>query len=373
MILFILITFIIITILSYSGFGNQMHINDILLALFWIGFFYYITNKKTIRPTILGRLSLLVNPICIVLLINVLLNYKSNTQLVNYTTLFGIIIGTSLLSRINWLKGSLFKTGLIVWFFAWIMSNLFLPGRIMSGWNNNSTIGLIPAMMCGMGYIYLSNNSMKYIIICICLLLSITILLHLENRSSILSLLLFGLLSTPYILKRFSNISLFRIFYLTAIFINIGFPLFNEIIGQWDLYNDAVSISLEYATSKEDGFNGRDQLWKLALSILEQKPILGHGGVRGIYFHNFSCDVLTQFGWLGWFTFAIMYIRIMEACFVPNSRANIFLFAIGCILILNAFENALFANNYFSIYSYILLAIPLYIKNNTKTRYCLNI
>lgn len=372
MILFILVAFVLITILSYSGFGSVMHVNDIMLVLFWIGILYYLTSDKVTRPTILGHLSIIVNPLCIILLINILLNYKSCVQLVNYTTLFGIIIGTSLLSRINWLKGSLFKIGLITWFFAWFISSLFLPGSILSGWNSNSAIGLIPAMMCGMGYIYLSNNSRRYIAIYICLILSITILLRLENRSSILSLLLFGLLSTPYVLRNFSKISTFRIFYLGAIFINIGIPFFNEIIGQWNIYNDAVSISLEYASNKEDSFNGREQLWKIALSLLEQKPILGYGGIRGIYFHNFSCDVLTQFGWLGWITFAIIYIRIMETCFVPNSRSNIFLFAIGCILILNSFENAFLANSYFSIFSYILLAIPLNIKSNTKTIFCLN-
>ncbi len=295
------------------------------------------------------------------LLTNVLLNYNNSIQLINYTTLFGITIGVSLLSHIEWFKGSLFKTGIILWCVAFIITNFFLPGGILSGWSKNSAIGLIPAIMCGLGYIYLSDNQKKGIVFYIGLLLSITILLRLENRSSILSLLLFGLLSVPFVFKKISGRLPFRIFYLSVIFINIGVPLFNELIGQWDLYNDAVSVSLEFA-NKGDGFNDRDKLWKFALSLLEKKPLLGYGGIRGVYFHNFSCDVLTQFGWIGWFTFAFMYIRLMETCFIPGARTNIFLFAIGSILILNTFENALFANNCVSIYSYLLFAIPLHIK-----------
>lgn len=361
MILFILISLVIITILSYSGFGNQIHINDGLLIISWIGIFYYITNKNLRKPLILGQWSILINPICIILLFNVISNYYNPIQLLNYTTLFGIIIGTTILSHVRWLKGSPFKTGIILWFISWSMTILFIPGSILSGWNKNSSIGLMPAIMCGLGYIYISHKPFKNIYFYACLSLSLLILLRLENRSSIISLLLFGLIATPYLIKNFSNITLFRLFYIGTLFINIGFPLFNEFINHWDLYNNAVSISLEY-TNKGEGLSGREDLWNFALSLLEHKPLLGYGGMRGIYFHNFSCDILTQFGWIGWFTFAFMYIRLMEKCFIPGCKSNIFLLAIGSLLILNTFENALLANCTFSIYSYVLFAIPLYLK-----------
>lgn len=188
----------------------------------------------------------------------------------------------------------------------------------------------------------------------------------LENRSSILSLIIFGILAYPPVFKYTQKKLYFRILYITVILFNVSLPLFNDYIGHLDFYNDVVSVSQEYI-DKSGGFSNRDIRWNKALIELSYNPILGNGGKRTIYYHNFSCDVLTQFGWLGFATFAAMYCLIMEKCFSTAGRSNIFLIAFTSLLILNTFENTLFADSGFTIFPYFLFAIACRLKySDTK-------
>jgi hypothetical protein len=92
---------------------------------------------------------------------------------------------------------------------------------------------------------------------------------------------------------------------------------------------------------------------------------LGAAGMRPVYLHNFSMDVLSEFGWIGWSTFVLMLVMLFEKCFnESNFRANIFLLAMVCFIVLNTFENALFANGAFSILPYFFFAIAWRLKTH---------
>lgn len=355
--LFILIVGVVLTLVSYSGFGDSMHINDYLLFSAFGACAYYMKNRDDETGFSLGQYGIWIAIICGVMLCNVFLNYKSLSQLLNYTTLFGIAIGVSLLTRIRWDDVDFLKAGIAVWSLSTIIIWLFTPGNVLSGWNPNSAIGIIPCVICGLSLIYVSDNKYRLKIFYACLVLTSYIVLLLENRSSLIALIIYSIIAIPYAFQ-FANRRLwFRVFYIGVLLLNVGMPLFNEIIGQTDWYNDAVSVSQEYV-NKDGGFSNRDYLWKIALYKLSSHPLLGYAGIRNVYYHNFSCDVLTQFGWLGWITFASMFCMVMEKCYSDKSRANIFLFGCGCLLVLNTFENAFLANGFFTVYPYLLFAIP---------------
>ncbi|MCM1140871.1 MAG: O-antigen ligase family protein [Muribaculum sp.] len=359
----ILIIGLAISILTYSGFGDAIKLNEKLLyaSLGIAVYFYWINSAK--RGFRIGPVGYLISLSCLFLILNVFSDYVHYTQLLNFVTLFGLIVGTNLLSRIKWNRTNSLKTGIILWLLSWFLIQLFLPGKFLSGWNDNSAIGLMPALMCGLCFVYLSDIKFKNYLFYGCLLLSVSVVLTLENRSSIISLLVYGILAYPLVFKYINTKKIFRILYISALLLNVGLPLFSDTIGQLDLYNDLMSASQEYV-DKNGGFSDRDVRWEIALSQLSLNPLLGNGGIRTLYYHNFACDVLTQFGWLGFATFTAMYCLIMEKCFSPRSRSNIFLIAFACLLILNTFENAFLANGYFTIFPYFLTAIAWQLKNS---------
>lgn len=365
--LFFLIIGLISTILIYSGFGGEIHLNDRLLYIgYAIAIYFYFIKTKDVTFHI-GKLGILISIVCSIMLINVGLNWKDANQLLNFTTLFGLIIGIGVLSCVKWSEMNFFKSGFIFWILAWLLVQLFFPGRVLSGWNPNSSIGIVPCLLCGMCLIYNSDNPRKLIYFYAAFLLTVYVVMILENRSSFVSLLAFGLASCPLIFRMLRKRLYFRILYLSAFAINICTPIFNKIIGQSDIYTGILSYCQQYF-QKAGGFSGRDQIWNIALLKFSHSPIFGTAGLRDMYYHNFSCDVLTQFGWLGMITFAIMYCAIMEKCFSKKGCSNIFLLAFSSLLILNTFENALFANGYFTIFPYFLLAIAWQIKYSRTSR-----
>lgn len=363
--LLLLILGITISILTFSGYGETLGLNEKLMYLGWgVSIFCYLIKRNELTFKI-GKISYLISLSCILILINILSHYRSYTQLLNFTTLFGIVIGTAILSKVKWNESEFLRYGIIVWAASWVLIQLFLPGRVLSGWNDNSAIFLIPAVTCGLGLIYQSKLNYKIYIFYGCLLLTVSTILTLENRSSILALIVFGVIAYPKFFKYSQKKSIFRILYMSVLLLNVCMPLFNDFIGQLDIYNNIMSASQEYV-NKAGGFSDRDVRWNIAIYELSQNPILGNGGIRTIYYHNFSCDVLTQFGWLGFATFSAMYCLIMEKCFAKDGYSNIFLIAFACLLVLNTFENTLFADNCFTIFPYFLFAIAWQMKCTTS-------
>lgn len=361
---YILLVGLIITILAYSGFGDSIHISENLTYVGWVAIIYWLLNIRKFDLLKANWICLPTFILSLFFLGGLIQSWQDISQLTNFTTLFGMVIGTSILSKINWSAMDFFKSGLILWLFSWMIIQMLLPGRPLSGWNPNSAICVVPCLMCGLCLIYISKKRLYFYG---CLVLSVAIVLTMENRSSLISLLIFGFLSIPYVFDKMKNRTWFRVFYIGALVINVGFPLFNDVIGHWGWYNDLVSVSQEF-TGKDGGFSGRDSLWRYAILCVAYNPLFGSFGARmDIYFHNFSCDVLLQFGWFGWITFALSYIYLMESCYYKVGKSNIFLLAFVCLIILNTFENALLANGHFTIFPYFLFAVACNLKTTNQT------
>jgi hypothetical protein len=300
-----------------------------------------------------------------IILLSILFNYQDSGQFINYTTLFGILIGASLLSNIKWERTEFFKGGIVLGVVSVLLINLFLPGRALSGWNPNSAIIITPAALLALSLIYYSSNKcriMCYLIIAVALLSSIK---ELSNRSSLLAVCMLALL--PLVTKNriLKKKNLLRVVCYGVLLLNIGLPFLQADIKTSSFYQDIQELSADLTDKSDNDFHGRDILWIQAIERVNDSPIFGKFGHRDAYFHNFSCDVLTQFGWVGWFAFAFIYVVLIEKCYdSKHPKTNIFLLAFACLLLLNCFENAFLANGYFTIYPYFFFAIAWRLKTH---------
>ena len=353
-----LIIGLILTIIAFSGFASIIRFNDMMVYVSGVAVIIYIfLNKKNDYKLISPQINIIVTVGCIIEFIYLILDYTNITQILNYVTLFGVIIGVKLLSLLKWEKMNWFFSGTILWIASWILIQMFLPEHTLSGWNPNSSIGIVPVSICALSLIYCNKGRLSLLIFLTGGILTLLPIIELKNRSAMFAIVAFGVIALPPVWKVFNSKHIFRCFYIGILLFNVILPFNYRDIESTDTMENALEISQE-VTEKDKGYNDREELWDIGREILNEAPIIGHAGQRGIYLHNFSIDVLTQFGWLGWIIFAIMYCSLMERCYRYNSKFNIFLFGFGCVLLLNSFENVLFACNVFSIFPYILFAIP---------------
>lgn len=359
---------LLFTIAAFSGFASIIHFNDIMI---WISLgllIYYVLpkNDSKSRLTSTWMASLLLIG-CGIELFNVMIHYDVSTQILNYITLFGLMIGVKLLARLRWDKMNWYWAGIILWIASWILIQMFLPEHILAGWNPNSSIGIVPIAICAMSLIYCSKKRWCIPIFFIAALLTLSPIIELKNRSAMVAIVFFGVIVIPPVWKIINSLLIFRLFYLGVLIFNVLLPFNYQSIGSSDTMESAMEISQDLI-EKNEGYNDREDLWDFGTAMLSESPVLGNAGQRDLYLHNFSIDILTQFGWLGWSIFALMYCSLMEACYQATSRSNIFLFGFGCVLLLNSFENVLFACNTFSIFPYILFAIPWRLKMKYQKR-----
>ena len=345
----------ILTIIAVSGFGHSINVNEVMAISFaFVASIYAFLPYNNIPP--LGKLTcLFVLLSCCVIALNVMLSEFNVYKIVNFTSLFGLLIGTGIISELKWENMNMYRIGLMISSFALIVIYLFLPGHLLYGWNSNSAIFLIPILLLGMSLIYCSGevtSRKKYIGFYSCALVGFALISSLDNRSSLLALCLFSVIPLfPWVL---SNQKCFRWIYAVIIAMGVITPFFQDYIANNELFQDIISLT---KGDKMGGFNGREISWHKAVGIIEENPMMGKEGWRVIYFHNFSLDVLIQYGWLGWVTFSTIVIVILERCFVPGSKYNILLYAFIVLLLLNTYENAFLANNYFTIFPYFLTGI----------------
>ena len=89
-------------------------------------------------------------------------------------------------------------------------------------------------------------------------------------------------------------------------------PVLSSTIVDSDIYSKLVNLSSDWF-GKDTLFNGRDGLWQRAFEQIQMNPILGEGGLRAIYTHNMSLDILTATGIAGWLFFVISCKIIEES------------------------------------------------------------
>lgn len=362
------VIFAITNLFAVSGIAQQINYNHAMgltatFCLFMCG------SKFTKDYCFLKPSSNLLYYFTLILWITyILLNYRNPNQIVNFITIFGLPFFVCILASLNWNNLDYLKIGITLNILSCLLVWLFLPGHTLSGWNSNSPIFIVPIMLFGLSCIAVTDFSNKRMLILLMGTLDAFMILKLGNRSALLAICLFFV---GYLFPKIYKNKLYLIISLSALIIfNVAAPLFQEIVVNSDIYKSAINLSAS-SVEKSGGLNGREELWFMALKIIDIHPLLGNYGSRylGIYFHNFSLDILIQFGWVGWLAFFSMYIFIIIKCFTPDSVANIFLWGFICLLLLNTFENAMVCNDYFTIFPYILLAVPLFFKSIGREAY----
>lgn len=345
----------ILTIIAVSGWGQSIMISEIMSVAFaFIAVIYTLLPHKKIPP--MGKwISSFVLISCYVIAISIMLSEFKMYKIVNFTSLFGLLIGTGIISEFKWEHINMYRSGIMLSLFALVVIYLFLPGHLLHGWNANSTIFIIPILFLGMALIYCSvENSVRtrlFSFYC-CALMGFLLIHSLDNRSSLLALSLFSII--PLCPRILNSRKWFRIIYITIIAMGVIIPFFQDYIANTGIFQNLIQLTSE---KKAGGFNGREELWHQAVELIGENPVIGKGGWRVIYFHNFSLDVLIQYGWLGWMAFNAIVISLLERCFVPGSRHNVFLYAFIILLLMNTYENAFLANNFFTIFPYFLTGI----------------
>ena len=148
----------ILTITAVSGFGHSINVNEVMAISFaFVASIYVFCPYNNIPP--LGKLTcLFVLLSCCVIALNVMLSEFKAYKIVNFISLFGLLIGTGIISELKWENMNMFRTGLMISSFALIVIYLFLPGLLLYGWNSNSAIFLIPILLLGMSLIYCSSG-----------------------------------------------------------------------------------------------------------------------------------------------------------------------------------------------------------------------
>ena len=114
-----LIIGLILTIIAFSGFASIIRFNDIMVYFSGVaGIIYIFLHRKNDYKLISPQINIIVTLGCIIEFIYLLLDYSNITQILNYVTLFGVIIGVKLLSLLKWEKMNWFFSGTILFQFV---------------------------------------------------------------------------------------------------------------------------------------------------------------------------------------------------------------------------------------------------------------
>ena len=204
------------------------------------------------------------------------------------------------------------------------------------------------------------EKKLKWVYIGILFILFVGITSQLENRSTLIATLLLLLLIIYPIFNK--NRKLFRMLYVGIILVNLLIPILNSMVANTDLFKDLIGTTSEMtATGKtgESAFNGREELWQMSMLLQDKNPLFGLCGIRLFYPHNFSMDILNIFGWIGYMTFYVLLISVLEYAYSEGSKYNIFLVGFVCVIFLNTFENMFTCCDYMQFFVYCIPAIAL--------------
>lgn len=337
-----------------SGAANALHFSERLSMVTLVGMLWLAT--KNMPPILENRWNGLCTVSVVLIAVLSALNYEQKAmQLCNLVVTFGVVFWVQLFSMMKWECRNLFSLGIAVCMLGYFLNYQFLPGQAWSGWNPNSSIGVVPIMFFGLACLWCSDNKYAHWLTIPIVLIYSSIISTLNNRSAfyaVVAFCLLVLLRKPVLCKKW-----FRVTYLSIIILNVAVPYFNSSIAESDFFTDIIGAS--FVGADKDGFNGRESLWEMAAMYNAENPIFGLFGVRPIYPHNFSMDLLVEYGWLGWLTFYGMVVAIMEKVYRKNSRYNVFAIAFVSVIFLNTFENVFSCCNMFVVFTYMLPAVAL--------------
>lgn len=349
----IFFVFAISNVFSLSGFFTNFSLVW-WLSLVSVPLLLY-TLLKSEETLLSPMFSLFTTLVCILMAMSMLFQWKRDFQLANYVTYLGIIGWVVYFNKLNLQQYKLEGVAIVLMLFGIACSYLFLPNQILGGWNSNSSISSIPIALIGILILWLSDNKKQKVLSIIGLTILCDFVMLLQNRSALLACLLIGffMLYHRFVYRK----NWFRCIYIGGLTVNLLLPLINSVLVKMPGFQKILSIS-ELLSGKEGvGINGRERLWEMALTIANDSPIFGNGGYIEIYSHNFSMDVLQEWGWLAYITYIAIVIALMELSFKENSKYNLYLLGFVSLVLMNTFENGLVSNGGFSVLAYMLISL----------------
>ena len=349
----IFFVFAISNVFSLSGFFTNFSLVW-WLSLVSVPFLLY-TLLKSEETLLSPMFSLFTTLVCILMAMSMLFQWKRDFQLANYVTYLGIIGWVVYFNKLNLQQYKLEGLAIVLMLFGIACSYLFLPNQILGGWNSNSSISSIPIALIGILILWLSDNKKQKVLSIIGLTILCDFVMLLQNRSALLACLVIGffMLYHRFVYRK----NWFRCIYIGGLTINLLLPLINSVLVKMPGFQEILSISEQLSGKEGAGINGRERLWEMALTIANDSPIFGNGGYREIYPHNFSMDVLQEWGWLAYITYIAIVIALMELSFKENSKYNLYLLGFVSLVLMNTFENGLVSNGGFSVLAYMFISL----------------
>lgn len=310
----IFFVFAISNVFSLSGFFTNFSLVW-WLSLVSVPLLLY-TLLKSEETLLSPMFSLFTTLVCILMAMSMLFQWKRDFQLANYVTYLGIIGWVVYFNKLNLQQYKLEGLAIVLMLFGIACSYLFLPNQILGGWNSNSSISSIPIALIGILILWLSDNKKQKVLSIIGLTILCDFVMLLQNRSALLACLVIGffMLYHRFVYRK----NWFRCIYIGGLTINLLLPLINSVLVKMPGFQEILSISEQLSGKEGAGINGRERLWEMALTIANDSPIFGNGGYREIYPHNFSMDVLQEWGWLAYITYIAIVIALMELSFKEN-------------------------------------------------------
>ena len=344
---------------QYSGFAVKLDWSVTLCYLGWLLLVWYVffMKEKSIHPIVVLLWGLFA---CHMFFYSMPLS----EQLVTVTPLLTVYALTLILSLWKWTPERLRVGGILSLIYVLGMAVSLLPGRIFSGWNPNSSIILIPNLIFGLAAAFIFGSKKVIFVSLYIGLMILSVIGKLQNRSSVLCVLLFIACILLQVYKRRAT---FRIAYISLIAFNLLLPFLFSLLENSALYNFLTDLSLDLFR-KQILLNGREILWPQVISLLLQQDNIfwGTGGERLVYSHNLSLDTLSCAGISGYCLFIVSIIFLLEKGFELQSKNNIFLYGFLALFLLNTFENVMICNNTYMIFQYMLLAIPISLKRKKE-------
>lgn len=353
----LLLLFAAVTMITISGFGESLMMSSTISCIV-LTLVIWLSARNSCAMSFLGYIVVCVLCFCIgSILLNSTLSEDRPYKVTNFVSTFLIIGIVKLLSKYDWAGQLSLRSGVALCGASIAIIIMFWPGMFLHGWNPNSSIFVIPIIITGLSIVYRSGTQISLILFYTLIILGILCIWKLENRSSVLTLALFSLF--PLLSKWLDRKLSIRTLCAICIASCTLTPFFQSSLAKLNIFNEVVGLS---GISKgERLFNGREDLWDHIINQTKLNPLFGSGGLRDVYTHNLALDILVQYGWVGWLSFVIMVVYLIETSYTRNKNC-IFIYGFLLLFILNTYENAFVGNGFFTFFPYILIGIALNIK-----------
>lgn len=318
-----IIVFLLMIPFFNDGYVTFKIVEDWLMDSMKVFAFLSMIVLLLVKKKKISRLTICLIAIEIWWFISTMLNYPLSESEVYYKLIIDNInaISVALIVELFIDEPISLINGLILNMELAIYPNLFtvlmLPkgsGYYLLGYYALFALWILPSICIGFLYMYLNKKIVRgSLLIVACLITSLWV----WNATTIVALMaLFGFLIFGTALKWLKNTKLPSwIFVCLVIILNV-FVLFAYSGGNFPL----IDFFIERILHKSTTFTGRTEIWREAIRMIQEKPIIGHGfrpivyatneyGSEYLHCHNQLLQRLNATGIIGLLLFALFHIE----------------------------------------------------------------